>query len=130
MANEMTLIDDALQHINQTSVNIDSLTAGSKERETEAKIYDTQMRFISDYNKDILDHDFEIEKLEFEKEKLEFEKQRSKKSTIIEGIKIGVSVISTGVFAGMGWLKMRENMQQGREIGADAEPWWRELLKK
>lgn len=120
--------------ITATDENLKKLEKGSQERQVEARILKEQIETqiaLEKAESEIKLNELKAKaEIEYNSNKLEADKEQNKKENLINWVKIGVGAFGTLLYAGMGWLKMKENMTQGKEIGSDAEPWWKEIIRK
>lgn len=151
MDEELNLMDDLLGQTGKTSSNMDGLEAGSKERGTEAAIYDHQLEAIMKFDDQAFKQNLEQQKFELAQkesdQRLEMEKALNDAKIEAEKIKahseemkaksekwtlwsrVGIAAAALGADIGMGILYLKYNAKLGGMTGKDGQKWFDQIRR-
>lgn len=122
MAEERNYYTDLVARVEQTCDNLDSLPAGSKERLTEAQIYDTLL-------KNVIKEEELANQYEKSTKELKIKEDEAKWNKIWGGIKVGLTAVQVCVSGWFGWNYLKANMQFGNMVGKDGKGWFDEIKR-
>lgn len=122
MAEERNYYTDLVTRVEQTCDNFNSLPAGSKERLTEAQIYDTLL-------KNVIKEEELANQYEKSTKELKIKEDEAKWNKIWGGIKVGLTAVQVGVSGWFGWNYLKANMQFGNMVGKDGKGWFDEIKR-
>lgn len=122
MAEERNYYTDLVARVEQTCDKFDSLPAGSKERLTEAQIYDTLL-------KNVIKEEELANQYEKSTKELKIKEDEAKWNKIWGGIKVGLTAVQVCVSGWFGWNYLKANMQFGNMVGKDGKGWFDEIKR-
>lgn len=122
MAEERNYYTDLVARVEQTCDKLDSLPAGSKERLTEAQIYDTLL-------KNVIKEEELANQYEKSTKELKIKEDEAKWNKIWGGIKVGLTAVQVCVSGWFGWNYLKANMQFGNMVGKDGKGWFDEIKR-
>lgn len=122
MAEERNYYTDLVTRVEQTCDKFDSLPAGSKERLTEAQIYDTLL-------KNVIKEEELANQYEKSTKELKIKEDEAKWNKIWGGIKVGLTAVQVCVSGWFGWNYLKANMQFGNMVGKDGKGWFDEIKR-
>lgn len=121
---DMTLTEDLLQNIGDTSSRLEAAQAGSKERQVEAAIYREQLNALAAIDEFNHKRELDFERLEIERSRLEVERQKASNEKFGLWARIGLTAATLGAEAWFGLTYLKANLKFGGMVGKDGKGWF------
>lgn len=112
---ERNYYTDLVSAAEQARDLLDDATPGSKERLTEAQVYDMLVKNL-----------IEEERLANQAQK---DADEAKWNKIWGGVKVGLTALQVGISGWFGWNYLKANMQFGNMVGKDGKGWFDEIKR-
>lgn len=109
--------------------SLGELNPGSKEKLTEAQIYDMLNKNLIEAERIANQEAIENRKIDLEEKRLAIEADEARWNKIWGGIKVGLTAVQLGVSGWFGWNYLKANMQFGNMVGKDGKGWFDEIKR-